>query len=696
DVSVRNTGGCTAVLSNLVVTNPDGSTARAPQFVLAAGESTAITTSWRVPEVPKRDEDGETDAQYRARLGSIDGSGLDFRIALDWSDPAGAVYGPTSGNARSQEILSIVPVTLAAPATAAAGSSITYTVAATNIGSAAAPEVDLTVWLPDGSIRKPVAGSLAPGAVFQTTIDYAIPATQPAGTLRAEAMVMWTDPAGSAYGPLKASTETGVTNVTLFNSLVLTPAIAGPNVTGTSQAMTATLKDSAGIPIPNATVQFNVTGANPTTGTGTTNAAGVATFTYSGASSGADTVQAVSGSAVSNNASVNWITPVQSISTTPMLARFFFSNGSGVFNTPAGTEPAFIQAFPTINFNPPGGTIPGNTSGVGVNTRPFTNVTTDLNGNFTGTIIAQGNSLQAGAGSLFDFQAVFTGSFTVAGAGDMVISFFSDDGFIFGVGNGATRVSGPLLNVPAGGLTPFESLPVIGAYNAATAPVANRIVVHFPAAGSYPYEVDYSECCAGQLALTVTAGNVSTGVPPTGSLKLSPLDLTEKPTGQVQTLTVEAFDGSGQPVANVGLALIVNGPNAREISAVTDAAGRATFSYSGDFAGTDTAQAIGRISGLGTFSNVVNVPWTVGTSGGGGGGGLPGGNIGPIVTQGWIGGPIIGSTIQAPTPITVAGGVSLVSGILDYWPSSNPDEIRVLNPNVTGGGTIGTIDPTVL
>ncbi|MES1240880.1 MAG: Ig-like domain-containing protein [Acidobacteriota bacterium] len=696
DLEVRNTGGCTAVLSNVAVKNPDGTETTAPQFVLAAGESTTLAASWRVPEVPKRDEDGETDAAYLARLTSVNGSNLDFRIDLDWSDPAGATYGPTSSGASSKEILSIVPITLTGPATAPAGSPITYTVAASNLGLAAAPEIDLTVWLPDGSIQKPAVGSLEPGAVFQTTIAYAIPTTQAAGVIRAEASAMWTDPAHNAYGPLKASAATDVTNSTLFNSLVLNPAIAGPNVTGTSQTMTATLKDSAGVPIAGATVQFTVTGINPTSGSGATDAAGVATFAYSGANAGADTVQATSGAAVSNSASVNWIKPVQSISTTPMFARFFFSNGSGPFNTPAGTEPAFIQAFPTINFNPPGGTIPGNTSGVGVNSRPFTNVTTDLNGNFTGTIIAQGNGLQAGVGSLFNFQAVFTGSFTVASAGDMVISFFSDDGFIFGVGGGATRVSGPLLNVPADGKTPFEKLPVIGAYNAATAPVANRIVVHFPAAGTYPYEVDYSECCAGELALTVTAGNVSsTGVPPTGSLKLSPINLTAKPTGQTQTLTVEAFDGSGLPVANAGIALIVTGPNAREISAVTDAAGRATFSYTGVNAGTDGAQAIGRVAGLGTFSNVVGVPWTVG-SGGGGGGGEPGGNIGPVVTQGWIGGPLLGSTIQASTPVTVASGVSLASGVLDYWPSSNPAEIRVLNANVTGGGTVGTIDPTLL
>lgn len=694
DLAVRNTGGCTAVLSNLVVTNPDGSTTSAPQFVLAAGESTTIETSWRVPQVPKRDDDDETDAQYLTRLQNVDGSDLDFRIALDWSDPAGSTYGPTSAEARSKEVVSIVPITLTGPATASAGSTITYTVTATNVGSATAPQVDLTVSLPNGSIQNPAVGSLAPGATFQTTIDYAVPTTQAAGLIHAEASAAWTDLGYNAYGPLSALASTEVTNSTLFNSLVLTPAIAGPNVKGTSQTMTATLKDAAGVPIPNATVQFNVTGTNPTSGTGTTDASGAATFTFSGANAGADTVQATSGSAVSNTATVSWITPVQSISTTPMFARFFATNGSGTFNTPATATPAFIQSFPTINFNPPGGTVPGNTSGVGTRTRPFTNVTTDLNGNFTGTIVAQGNGLQAGVGSLFDFQAVFTGSLIVASAGDMIIDVFSDDGFVLGIDGGATRVSGPMFNVPAGGVTEFEKLPVVGAYNAGSGPTGRRVVVRFPAPGTYSYEVDYSECCAGELALTIAAGNVSgRGLAPTGSLKLGPINSAAQPTGTSRTFTVDAFDGSGAPVANVGLALVINGPNGREISATTDASGRATFTYTGNRAGTDSVQAIGRVAGLGTFSNVVNVNWTPG-SGGGEDPGQPGGNIGPIVTQGWIAGPLNGSTLQAPTAITTAQ-VSIYGGVLDFWPTSNPAEIRVLNPNVSIG-TIGTFDPTVL
>src|SRR5262249_16684986 len=150
------------------------------------------------------------------------------------------------------------------------------------------------------------------------------------------------------------------------------------------------------------------------------------------------------------------------------------------------------------------GTIPGNTSGVGTETRPFTNVTTDLNGNFTGTIVAQGNGFQAGVVPLTSFQAVFTGTYTVASAGDVVFNFYTDDGFILGVGNGAT--AGPASshgNPPPSGRTAFENLPVMGDFNAPTPPAARSVTVHFPAAGSYPYEVDYTECCGGSLALTM-------------------------------------------------------------------------------------------------------------------------------------------------------------------------------------------------
>ena len=686
--TVNNAGGCTAVLAGLNVTNPDNTVSSAPQFPLAAGGSTAAQTTWHVTAIQPRRPD-ETDAAYQTRLAGINNSLLNFQANLGWSDPAGASYGPASETVQSHEVVPIVTVSLTAPSTAQAGSAIAYAVTLSNIGGAASPAVGLTVTLPDGSMQTPAVGALAPGAVFQTNINFTIPATQPAGTISAQASVTWNDAVSNFYGPLSATAQTTVTNATQFNSLVLAPAIAGPDVTGTTQAFTATLKDPAGAAIPNATVQFTVTGANPTTGTATTDATGAAVFAYSGTQSGNDTVQATSGTAVSNSATVSWVTPVQNISTSTIFGRFFTSDGSGGFNTLPTATPVFTQSFPTIDFNPPAGTIPGNTSGIGVNTRPFIDVTTDLNGNFTGTIIAQGNGAQAGLGSLFTFQAVFTSTFTVASAGDVVLSFFSDDGFILGVGGGATRVSGPLVNVPPSGNTAFENLPVMGSFNRATAPVANTIVLHFPAPGSYPYELDYTECCAGQEVLTMTVGQSNfKGVPPTGSLTLGPNNPPTLAAGQTQTFTVQASDASGAAVPNAGVALIINGANMQQLSGTTDATGRATFSYSAVNAGTDSLQAVANISGLGTFSNMVNVNWTVPAGGGGG--------TTTFAQQGWIGQPLIGAVTQGQIPITVASGITLTSGTLEYWPTSNPSDVHVINGNTTGSGTIGIFDGTTL
>jgi hypothetical protein len=73
--------------------------------------------------------------------------------------------------------------------------------------------------------------------------------------------------------------------------LTLTPA-TDSNPTFTPHTVTATLTDTSGHPIGSAPVEFTVTGPNATTGTSTTNASGVATFTYTGTHEGTDLISA--------------------------------------------------------------------------------------------------------------------------------------------------------------------------------------------------------------------------------------------------------------------------------------------------------------------------------------------------------------------------------------------------------------------
>jgi Ca2+-binding RTX toxin-like protein len=74
-------------------------------------------------------------------------------------------------------------------------------------------------------------------------------------------------------------------------TLDLTPATA-TNVEDTAHTVTAHVEDSLGDPVEGVTVEFTVTGANPTTGDAVTNASGDATFTYTGANVGDDTITA--------------------------------------------------------------------------------------------------------------------------------------------------------------------------------------------------------------------------------------------------------------------------------------------------------------------------------------------------------------------------------------------------------------------
>ena len=75
-------------------------------------------------------------------------------------------------------------------------------------------------------------------------------------------------------------------------NLAVALSLPGPLVVGTPEALTATLTDAQAHPIGNFAVQVTVTGANPIAQTLTTNASGVATFAYTGAAPGTDTLQA--------------------------------------------------------------------------------------------------------------------------------------------------------------------------------------------------------------------------------------------------------------------------------------------------------------------------------------------------------------------------------------------------------------------
>lgn len=104
----------------------------------------------------------------------------------------------------------------------------------------------------------------------------------------------------------------GGSQVIIVQGIVLTPT-AGTACVGTNHVVTATVADNLGNPVVGTNVAFDVI-AGPNTGVngnGVTNAAGQATFTYSSAVPGVDTVQACfvnsSAALVCTTATVTWV-----------------------------------------------------------------------------------------------------------------------------------------------------------------------------------------------------------------------------------------------------------------------------------------------------------------------------------------------------------------------------------------------------
>jgi len=400
-------------------------------------------------------------------------------------------------------------------------------------------------------------------------------------------------------------------------SLLLSPANAGPDVVTATQTLIALLQDGNGNPIPGATVTFVVTGANAVSGASTTGNDGVASFTYTGLNAGTDTVQANASPAgvplLSNLGTVSWIVPAQPVSASTVLGRFYISDGAESFDIQPNAQPVFTQTFSNMAFNADmnysiGPKIPGGTGTAGYFTAPFTNVVIDGNGNFAGNTVAEGNGYVTGQYPLNVFQAVFTGQLTVAGPGMMTFNVYSDDGFQFGIGGGATRVSGIYYNAPASGVTAFNSYPIMGAYNVGGWASARTFIVQFPAAGNYPFEADYSECCGWPAAFVVSYTTTTESVVgPAGSLILTPASVPSASTGVPQTLTLTATDGSGSPVAELPVTLTITGNDPQQLVSTTDLGGHAQFAWTGANSGTDVAQAQARISGSLLTSNQVNV-----------------------------------------------------------------------------------------
>lgn len=294
-----------------------------------------------------------------------------------------------------------------------------------------------------------------------------------------------------------------------------------------------------------------IRGANPLRLKAVTDRSGKAEVSYSGAASGTDTVQAEVGAAGSNRLVITWGKPVTVAATSEVHGNFFAEPaGQTTFVARPGDKPAFGETFADVAFNPPEGLLPIPPGAPSPATVPFTDVVTDVGGAYAGVQPATGHGYQAGAattaGDLTNFDSVLTGSLTVSKPGYLTLGVVSADGFLFGVGRGASSFSGVRNGVTSASVTPFQSYPMMAANDSCLPasvggvgpqPSDFPVTIHLPAAGSYPYELDYFSCdtqsnAAPLRSLVLRAESLSATAPSAPTIYVGYADTTRLPNNE--------------------------------------------------------------------------------------------------------------------------------------------------------------------
>ena len=288
------------------------------------------------------------------------------------------------------------------------------------------------------------------------------------------------------------------------------------------------------------------------------------------------------------------------------------SGGFDALHLPA--LPAFSQDFPVIAFDsPPTQQVCSNVTGVNTGTRPFTDVVPNQDGTCS-PIVAQGNGVQAGTG-LFTFEAVFTANLTVGAPGPVTFNVFADDGWVLAAGPSAaapgsqpTYVSGSLQFAPAAGFA--TNYPVVGAFNALSGPALRPVTVFFPSAGVYPIEVDYSECCGGELVLLLGTDQALGPIPATGGAHATVLTYTgpiHQDFDDAATLSAQLADASTTPSTPLANQRVSFSLGSQTCSGLTDPAGNAACTLV-------LNQAAGTVPLTATFSPPVASPFRASTA----------------------------------------------------------------------------------
>jgi RHS repeat-associated protein len=454
--------------------------------------------------------------------------------------------------------------------------------------------------------------------------------------------------------------------------IALIADVPSPYMVGSSQGFIATLKDQNGVPQAGIPVTFTVTGVNSVAGSATTDASGIASYSYVGANVGSDTVVAtatINGQQyASNSVAASWIAavPVSGQASVALVHPSLGISGlCGAFTDASGTviEPIPIGATASSFVVPAGASqlqlgIDDNvlsdnvgtgyvveTNGVVVTVpptaRPWNWAAGGLNASYafgvndgTSPIVALTN-LTPGAAVSVAYQ---TGTVS-SGTSFPYVNANGDQGDITGITSSLSGIYFPTLymtglSYTVGQSAAFTALVTDGS----GAPLPNTdVMLNIVGANARQFQATTNSSGIAAFAYTGLVAGIDTvnaeaypsggaslasgsntvtwvnsAIPPLpASLVLSPDTVQPLPANGQQSFTVYATDASGTPVPNATVSLVMVGQDNFQLTSTTNSSGYANFVYQDRNPGITFVVAIGMIDNAAVFSNEVKVPWTL-------------------------------------------------------------------------------------
>jgi YD repeat-containing protein len=363
----------------------------------------------------------------------------------------------------------------------------------------------------------------------------------------------------------------GSAQVTLLpppKPIILAASSPSPYSAGSSQAFVATILDENGNAQTGVSVSFSISGVNGAVGNGVTDDNGNASFTYAGAHSGTDTIQAtayINGEAqISNSVTATWLTPppVQAPTVT-LLPQPSPGRGAlvGAFtdNNGAVIEPIVIGAAARSLITPAGAT----RLQLGVNDSYYED-------NGGSGFVVKVNGLKSTVPPKAMPWNWKTGAL--------------NNNYQYGINDGSDPV------VAAANLTSGQIVTV--EYQSGT------VSTDFPVRPVVNADGEQDFITGTRLFLGAYFPTLYT----TG---------TSYPEGQPMTVFALVTDATGLPIPNLPVTLNVSGANPGQYQATSDSTGSAAFIYSGSYAGSDALQAQAVLTGQGILaSNQTSITWT--------------------------------------------------------------------------------------